>query len=480
MTTDTATIVKKIEDAQALSLPGQKSMEKMTLHYLANLAVAEALAEAYEDMEVGLTDIDVLKATGTKLDAIVSHVLIEGRELGDYATGAITFYTAYPATAEITVPAGTKCYALLEDGSKIYFVTTEAVTVLVEASSATAAARAVVRGTTGNIAAYAIIGMISAITGISSCENQLDFSGGTEDETDAELRERYFDAIQSPGKATALMIQRALNDLSTISEVKVWNYGSGDMGVLVAYSGGIDESSDDIVDAISANIAAGTQARGMLCATIDSTQVVVLDDDVYGGLVWIRPRCYISAEEILNLTYLDMDGATQTAVATIPAGTHRGDMIAATMATSASRAKKILVAPTSLAGNSYDVLLGMGEAGYLYNLPELVDLSIVAKIRLTETPEIGLKSLIESSLTDFANAYIIGENLEYSDVQRFLFNLFDPTATDGIGRPFIGIDTLVEMTVTAGGQAATRNGDGITVEEDWKLQAGAITVQIVT
>ena len=45
---------------------------------------------------------------------------------------------------------------------------------------------------------------------------------------------------------------------------------------------------------------------------------------------------------------------------------------------------------------------------------------------------------------------------------------------------FIGIDTLVEMTVTAGGQAATKNGDGITVEEDWKLQAGSISVQIVT
>jgi len=36
------------------------------------------------------------------------------------------------------------------------------------------------------------------------------------------------------------------------------------------------------------------------------------------------------------------------------------------------------------------------------------------------------------------------------------------------------------MTVTGGGQAVTKNGDGITVEEDWKLQAGSISVQIVT
>jgi hypothetical protein len=36
------------------------------------------------------------------------------------------------------------------------------------------------------------------------------------------------------------------------------------------------------------------------------------------------------------------------------------------------------------------------------------------------------------------------------------------------------------MIVTADDQSAMENGDGITVEEDWKLQAGTITVEIVT
>lgn len=478
--TTTAEIVKKIEDRQAELLPGQKSMDKLTLHYLANVAVAEALKDAYDEIDEGLTNIDVLKATGTKLDALVAYVLTGGRDLGDYATGSITFYTAYPATSEITIPSGTKCYALLEDGSKIYFVTTEEVTVSAGNSSATAAARAAERGTSGNIAAYAIIGMIRNITGISSCENRLDFTGGTDEESDADLRTRYWEAVQAPGKATILMLQTALTALPDVSESKVVSYGSGDIGVLVAYSGGIEESSDDIIEAISKNIAVGTQARGMLCATIDSTQVVVLNDDVYGGLIWVRPRCYVSAEEALSLTYLDMDGATQTASVTIPAGTHRGVMIAAEMAATSSRAKKILTAPPSANGNSYDVVLGMGDADHLYNLPELVDVAIVAKIRLTDTPETDLVESIEASLTDFANSYIIGENLQYSDVQRFLFNQFDSAETDSIGRPFIGIDELTEMMVTAGGQVATKNGDTITVEEDWKLRAGTISVQIVT
>ena len=124
MTNTTDDIVKRIEDRQAEMLPGQKSMDKLSLHYLANIAVAAELAEAYAELEAGLGDIDVLKATGTKLDAIVSPVLINGRELGDYATGAITFYAPFETAVEIVVPAGTKCYAILGDGTKLYFETT--------------------------------------------------------------------------------------------------------------------------------------------------------------------------------------------------------------------------------------------------------------------------------------------------------------------------------------------------------------------
>lgn len=474
-----AGILKRIEDAQAASLPGQKSMDRLTLHYLANLAVAKEIADAYAAIERALQDIDILKASGTKLEAIVSHVLIEGRLLGDYATGGITFRSAYPVTSEIAVPAGTKCYALLEDGSKLYFITTAEGRIPVGETSVTVAARAEERGISGNVAAYQIIGMVSRITGVVSCENQLDFTGGTPDETDDELRERYFDAIQAPGKATAIMIQRALNDLPTVSEVRVWSYGSGDMGILVSYSGGIAETSEDIVNTISENIAAGTQARGCLAATIDGDQVVVLSDDVYGALIWARPRCFISAEEVLTITYLNMSGVEKEATVTVPAGTHRGEMVAATMNTPSSRAKRILEVSGSPAGNSYDILLGMGAPGYLYNLPELIEVDVVVKIRLTDIPETDLVDLIRSSLAAFLGSRVIGERLEYSDVVRFVYNQYDEAATDCIGRPFIGIDELVELVVSGGGQVATKNGDRVTVEEDWRIEAGDVDIFVI-
>lgn len=478
----TAGIVERIEDDQAASLPGQVSMDKLTLHYLANLSVAKELEAAYESIDAGLESIDVLKATGSKLDAIVSHVLINGRNLGEYATGSITFYSSYALSADVIIPAATKVYAILEDGTKLYFVTTVAATLTAGETCVTVAGKASVRGTSGNIAAYSIVAMVSRITGITSCENASPFTGGTEDETDAELRTRYFDAIQAPGKATALMMERALADLTDVSEVQVVNEGGGDISVLVAYSGGIEETSDDIVDAIEASIAAGVQARGCLGATIDGANVVVLSDDVYGGLVWIRPRNHIIAEEEVAFTYYGMEGVSQDATATIPAGTHRGVMIPATLASSDSRAKKILTADPSSSGNAYDILLGMGDAGLLYNLPELITVGITAKIRLTDTPETGLVDLIEASLTEYLGSFLIGQRLEYSDVVRFLQNQYDSTAsdTDYVGRPFIGVDELVELVVSAEDQVATQNGDRITVEEDWRLIAGTVAITVVT
>ena len=472
-------LTKDLEDAQADMLPDQKSMDKLTLHYIANRMWAAGLNKCYVELERGLTDIDVLKASGAKLDAVVAHVVIGGRLPGDYATGALNFSTAYPATEAIVIPAGTKAYVILQDGTKIYYVTTEAGSIAIGGTQAAIAARAVERGLEGNIAAYRILQMISRITGITAVENQLDFDGGTAEETDAALRERYFDAIQAPGKATMSMLERALNDIPTIAEVKVLNYGSGDMGVLVDYSEGIAAASAEIVAALEANIAAGTQARGTLGATTNLSASQVMNDDVYGGQIWVRPRNFVAIQDTFSLTYQDSEGATKTANVTIPAATHRGEMIAAAMYNSASRAKKILTVTPS-GNNSYDILLGMGEAGYLYNLPELIEVGVVAHIRLTDTPETGLVDTIEASLAAFLGAYKIGENLEYSDVQRFMENLYDATADEHLGRSLKGIDEVVSLQVTGGGQAAVKNGDKITVEEDWRIESGLINIVVDT
>jgi len=476
----TAELVQEIEDAQAILLPGQKSMDKLTLHYLANLSWADQLHKCYEELESRLVDIDVLRAAGVKLESLVAPVLPNGRLQGEYATGNLTFITQYPATSVITIPAGTKVFSIQEDYTRIFYQTTEAGSIGIGESEATIAAKAVVRGITGNIPAYSIIQLESAVAGISELENRLAMTGGTPDETDDELRERYFDAVQAPGRATIMMLERALNDISTVAEVKIVNYGQGDFGVLVDHSGGVAAVSTDIVACLDQNKAAGTQARGMLCGTIDADNATLLTDDVYGGQIWFRPRNHIQSEEILAGTYLDMDNATQSFSVTIPAGTHRGDMVMATLATPNSRAKKLITIPTSIDGNSYDILLGMGGPGCLYNLPELIPIDISGQIVLTDTPEVGLVNKIQTSLTAFLNSFRTGQRLEYSDALCFMQNTFDPTADDYIGQAFLGINEILQLTCSGGKQVASAIGDRITVEEDWRIEAGTVTITVVS
>jgi hypothetical protein len=124
------------------------------------------------------------------------------------------------------------------------------------------------------------------------------------------------------------------------------------------------------------------------------------------------------------------------------------------------------------------MLLGMGETGYLYNLPELIEIGITAPIRLTDTPEADLVDNITASLQAYLGAFLIGERLEYSDVLRFFQNLYDPAADDCIGRAFIGIEEIEELLVAGGEQTASQIGDRITVEEDWRIEAGDITITI--
>lgn len=470
-------LTQDIEDAQANLLPDQQSMDKLTLHYIVNRTWAVQLQNCYNEIEEVLDKIDVLRATGEDLENLVLHALPEGRQLGDYATGNITFISDYPVTEAVTIPIGTVCYAILETGEKVKFQTTEVATIAQNQTEGTAACRSVDRGPDGNVAAYAVRQIENYSFGASSCENRLAITGGTEDESDDDLLQRYYDAIAAPGKATAFMLERELNDLDDIKEVKIENYGQGDIGVVVDYSGGITAVSDDIVDCIRTNKACGTQARGCLGATIDGAAAVVTTNDCYGGLIFVRPRCHIAVEDTFSLTYYDMTSTPQTANVTIPAGTHRGEMVAATMLNAASRAKRIeTVTPSG--NNSYDILIGMGEPDLLYNLPELISVNITAHIYQTDTPEADLLDLIEASVAAFIDARRIGERLEYSDIQRFMFNQFDPTQDDCIGRPFLGIDEIADLSIEAGEAVIDAVGERLTIEEDGRFEPGTISVSL--
>ncbi len=467
-------ITQWIEDDQALELPDQISMDKLTLHYLANRTWAAQIQECYKLNEEVLEYLDVMRASGERLVELVRHALPAGRLDGDHATGYVTFLPDYPPTAAITIPAGTRVYAIPElSTEKLWYRTTVAATLGIGETEVTVAIVAEERGLDSNTGAMTIRQLEGFVSGIAEVENRLAITGGTEDETDAELRQRYFDAVIAPGKATPIMLERALLDLEDVREVKLINRGFGDVEVVVDYTGGIAAVCDDITDCLEENLGGGVQSSGCYGASVSGSTVIVSVNDAYGGEIWVRPTVHTGDEDTFSLTYLDMDGATQAANVTIPAGTHRGEMIKATMASAESRAKKILTVTPS-GNNAYDILIGMGINGRLYNLPELISVDVALQIYQTDTPETDLLANIIDSVTAFINSLRIGERLEYSDVQRFIFNEFDPTAEDNIGRPIIGIDEIASLVISDSTDTITDVGDRLTIEEDGRFEPGTI------
>jgi len=290
-------LTEDLEHYQATMIPSQKEMDKLTLHYLHNLSVAAMLHDLYEDLENALVALDVLKATGKDLEMRIADRILDGRHRGDRAAGYLTFYSNLPVEDEGTIPAGTRCYAVTNQGKKIFFDTDLEATIPIGETSVSVLASAIERRLESNVAPFTILNLWAGVAGVDSVENPLAFDGGTEDESDGELRQRYFDAVMISGRAVVEMIERHLVDVEGVTEAHVVNRGQGDIEVVLDYTGGNAQVNEDVIEALETNLAAGTQARGCLAATVTPEAVIPELGDSFGGEVYFRSRDFISAEE---------------------------------------------------------------------------------------------------------------------------------------------------------------------------------------
>jgi uncharacterized phage protein gp47/JayE len=473
-------LTEDLEHYQTTMIPSQKEMDKLTLHYLHNLSVAAMLHDLYEDLENALIALDVLKATGKDLELRVADRILDGRHRGDRSTGFLTFYSSLPVEDEVTIPAGTRCYAVTSQGKKIFFDTDLVATIPIGETSVSVLASAVERGLESNVAPFTILNLWAGVAGVDSVENPLAFDGGTEDESDGELRQRYFDAVMISGRAVVEMIERHLVDVDGVTEAHVVNHGQGDIAVVLDYAGGIAQLNEDIIEALETNLAAGTQARGCLAATVTPEAVTPDLGDSFGGEVYFRARDFITAEEEIEFNYKIASGQTKVGTVTIPAGTHRGQMVKAELENEEDRAVSIPVF-TYEGDNSYDILIGMGEPGYLYNLPEPVSFTVYVNINALEIVEPDLQEQITQSITNWFEDYRIGERIEYSDIRNCIVIAYAAGSDHeflGSERPFRGINSLT-CTVVGRGESVSQDGQTIDLEEDEIAKLASVEVQII-
>lgn len=129
-------------------------------------------------------------AAGVQLDAVVKYADVS-RNQSVASRGTVTF-----TGADLTlIPAGT----LVASGDIQFSTDVEDSIVSV---SVDIAVTAVELGTESNVPATTIDTLINPISGITDVSNADDTTGGQDEETDSELRSRYFLTLQTGGKAT--------------------------------------------------------------------------------------------------------------------------------------------------------------------------------------------------------------------------------------------------------------------------------------
>ncbi len=133
-------------------------------------------------------------ATGEDLD---NHAALRGieRKQKANAKGELTFYLAAALTFDVTIPAGTVVSREGEDFAQ--YATDEDITIPAGEPSATVPATALTAGEAYNAPAGTLTVLVNPVEYISGVTNENPFTGGTEAEGDASLRERVLSSYSA-------------------------------------------------------------------------------------------------------------------------------------------------------------------------------------------------------------------------------------------------------------------------------------------
>ena len=149
-------------------------------------AFALGLASLSDDMEEAEARLDPENLTGADLDRYVWQHRAVDRKPAAYASG----------TLRVTAGSGhISAGALFATAGGVLFMAEEDINAV---AGSTFAVAAVEPGSAGNAEAGTVIAMPVTIPGIGSVVNDEAFTGGYDEETDEELRARYYDVLQHP------------------------------------------------------------------------------------------------------------------------------------------------------------------------------------------------------------------------------------------------------------------------------------------
>lgn len=191
-------------------------------------------------------------AVGAQLDL---HAEERGiyRKLAAKSVGTLTFSREEAAEYDIEIPAGTICSTADVDG--VRFETLENAILVKGELSVTVNAQSVEGGKNANVLENKITVLVTPPAGIAAVTNEVQFTGGFDEETDTELRTRILDSYKniSNGTNIAFYKDEALKyDGVYSASVVPLARGAGTVDIYVAGKGEV--LSDEQISAIQNGI----------------------------------------------------------------------------------------------------------------------------------------------------------------------------------------------------------------------------------
>jgi len=337
-------------------------------------------------------------------------------------------------------------------------------------TSAYIEATAIMAGTAGNVSTGAISIIRTPIVGISSCTNDAAFSGGTDKESDTDLRERALYTIWVNGRATIPLMEEHIDAIAGVREAHVETLGQGDVLIVIDSE---DELINDIDEMVLDNLAAGCTAPGVLGASIRYGASSFEIGDCSGAPVWVRNLQFTAVTVEVPFTYQEPNGATKDGTVIIPGGSPAGVTVQAALDAEFPNAVQIL--GSIYAGIlSFDIFMGKGIYPRLWVAPELQAADIALELVLTATPEVDLLENIQASLVAKLASYKIGEDLEYADLVKYIYVDY------ATGRAFSGIDDVSSFSLTCKSATITGFGQKVTLDDDERIEPGIVSVTEAT
>lgn len=176
-------------------------------------------------------------------DYLDKHAQLRGleRRAAVAAEGVLRFETDQAPSTDLTIPAGTVCMT----AGLVRFETSQDAVLQAGETAVEVPAAAVEPGAAGNVAAGTIRAMAVAPVGVSRCTNPDGFSGGLDQESDEELRERVLETFQRmPNGANAAFYEQSAMAFPQVAAAAVVSRprGVGSVDVVVSTATGVPDS----------------------------------------------------------------------------------------------------------------------------------------------------------------------------------------------------------------------------------------------